>query len=82
MVNNLTMPGFAFGGEPRRQPREKLCRHRTHRPPSDKAEEHASVRLNKSAKTAIDRDDREIVHFRLGFSSKKGIDIETIFLAK
>jgi hypothetical protein len=40
------------------------------------------VRLNKCTKTAIDWDDREIVHFLLGFSSKKGIDIETIFLAK
>lgn len=32
---------FAFGGQPFRQPREKLRRHRTDRPPVHKAEEHA-----------------------------------------
>jgi hypothetical protein len=40
------------------------------------------VRLNKRTRTAIDRDDREIIRFLLGFSSKKGMDIETIFLAE
>jgi hypothetical protein len=43
---------------------------------------HSWVRLNKRTKTAIDRDDRKIVRFLCGFSSKKGIDIETIFLAE
>jgi hypothetical protein len=38
------------------------------------------VRLNKSIKTAIDRDDREIVRFRFRFSSKKCLDIEPYFL--
>jgi len=38
------------------------------------------VQLNKRTKTAIDGDDHEIVRFLLGFSSKKGMDIETIFL--
>jgi hypothetical protein len=40
------------------------------------------VRLNKRTETAIDQDDREIVHFLYGLSSKKGIDIETIVLAE
>jgi hypothetical protein len=40
------------------------------------------VQLNKRTETAIDGDDREIVRFFLGFSSKKGLDIETIFLAE
>jgi hypothetical protein len=40
------------------------------------------VQLNKRTETAIDGDDREIDRFFLGFSSKKGLDIETIFLAE
>jgi hypothetical protein len=40
------------------------------------------VRLNKRTETAIDRYDDEIGHFLCGFSSKKGIDIETIVLAE
>src|SRR6185436_14050573 len=37
------------------------------------------VRLNKRTKTAIDRDDREIVRFLCRFSAKPCVDIETIF---
>ena len=33
--------GFAFSGQPGCQPRQKLGRHRTDRPPVHKAEEHA-----------------------------------------
>jgi hypothetical protein len=40
------------------------------------------VHLNKCTETAIDRDEREIVRFLCGFSSKHGLDRETIFLAK
>jgi hypothetical protein len=43
---------------------------------------HEWVQLNKRTETAIGGDDSEIVHFLWRFSSKKGIDIETICLAK
>jgi hypothetical protein len=40
------------------------------------------VRLNKRTETAIDRYDSEIGRFLCMSSSKKGLDIETIFLAE
>jgi hypothetical protein len=40
------------------------------------------VRLNKRTETAIDRYDSEIGRFLCLSSSKKGLDIETIFLAE
>jgi hypothetical protein len=40
------------------------------------------VHLNKRTEIAIDRDDSEIVRFSFRFSSKKDMDIETIFLAE
>ena len=41
IVPDQQQGGFAFGGQPGRQPGEKWRRHRTDRPPIDKAEEHA-----------------------------------------
>jgi hypothetical protein len=40
------------------------------------------VRLNKRTETAIDRDDSEIGRFLCLSSSKKGLDIKTIFRAE
>jgi hypothetical protein len=40
------------------------------------------VRLNKRTEAGIDRDDNEIGRFFCSASSKKGIDIKTIFLAE
>jgi hypothetical protein len=40
------------------------------------------VRLNKRTETAIGRDDREIGRFLCLSASKKGLDIETTFLAE
>jgi hypothetical protein len=41
VVPDQQQGGFAFGGQPRRQPREKPCRHRPPRPPIDEAAEPA-----------------------------------------
>jgi len=51
-------------------------------PTHSQPREEPRVQLNKRTETAIDGDDREIVHFLCGVSSKKGIDIETIVLAE
>lgn len=44
--------------------------------------ERMGVRLNKRTETAMDRDDSEIGRFLCLSSSKKGLDIKTIFLAE
>ena len=58
MVPHQQQGGFAFGGQPGCQPRQKLGRHRTDWSPVDKAEEHA---LCIRASQPITRD-----RFRLG----------------
>ena len=40
------------------------------------------MHLNKGTETTIERDDSEIGRFALRFSSKKDMDIATMFLAE